>query len=1113
MESIVDESASANQETTVARVIAAVSDLQAGLRVAAIPSLSVLAGFIVYWSVPQAQDLFLEVIGIPWTGPWYWPGRPLIEYWALFYSIALLAWALPVYLSARWIIARYNAWARTTMSDCLFPVATGIERNLPPTLASLCFAAIMVGQWQSTSNAVAYHCVIEFQQSQVSQGADGSEPPTPWAVLSSGSESGAERIGINTYVALQSDCDRYAAERNFLEGVRHTESQGQWVRSASAGDPVIEFGRSLLKSGGMLVCAVLFVLLGYIRRQTRSWGAFVRSVILGLQCLSFIGFGFIAYVLFAERYVQEEFSVDVMTILPLISLAATLLIWKGFRRHNERPSPMSEGLMSFGHGVILFVAVAALCAMLLVPPLVVAKLIPFRTSLLTAALGIWVMPLTVVTAGSFRSRLPLIVGALVVLIVVNWIAGDQLLIRRLPTNANKPRPTLEASIERWKDVNKCDAAIRSCPAPIIILAAGGASRSAFFVASVLGQLMDENNDAVAENPSKRTGADFANQLFAISSVSGGSLAAVMFEAALEDSLRMRPQQEGGASAGLQPPCRNTVSAEEDTLWFGTYVKPRAPSIERSWKSCLQMLTSGDFLSPAFIRLIGWDMLGFWFPFGDRATALEESWERRYELMTRNDTLTRSIVDVRQDALNEGHWLPILLLNSTSVTTGRRIIITNFDDLLPNDGKSCLGRLPTEAQCGRVFKDSYDLYELFKSRPTGKALPSRTGSRDDVSLSTAAATTARFPVFSPHATIRNAEGRVADRAVDGGYFENYGAVSAQELAEALRAHQLSPLIVLVTNEPTTPRMSCVDNDQGSMEPVDYPAASRGSVMEPISSPAQALLNTENARGTLDAVNLCNLMKVRSKAESEQDFYGDFLHIRVAASIRELSMSWWLSKNVQRVLDTELAEGDNQLALSKIADAIQVNPRQMDVANAGANDYRQGKVDEAVQAFSEAIALDDHQKDYYVQRASAYRRQGKYDLAIEDLTSAIKLDPKNGRYYVFRAESYHMKGEYRRAFDDYDKAIDLDPDNADYHIARAWGYFKAGRAAEGLADAERSVELRRSNAYMLDIHAHILETMGRRQEAIADYKQAFNLNPLLIDSKAAVARLEESPRRLP
>jgi hypothetical protein len=175
MESIVHESASANRETAVGRVIAAVRDLQAGLRVAAIPSLSVLVGFLVYWGVPQAQDLFLEVIGIPWTGPWYWPGRPLIEYWALFYLIALLAWALPVYLLARWIIARYNALARTTMSDCLFPVAAGVERNLPPMLASLCFAAITVGQWQSTSNAVAYHCVIEFQQSQVSPGADGSE--------------------------------------------------------------------------------------------------------------------------------------------------------------------------------------------------------------------------------------------------------------------------------------------------------------------------------------------------------------------------------------------------------------------------------------------------------------------------------------------------------------------------------------------------------------------------------------------------------------------------------------------------------------------------------------------------------------------------------------------------------------------------------------------------------------------------------------------------------------------------------------------------------------------------------------------------------------------------
>src|SRR5215471_1917659 len=145
--------------------IAWLRELLFSLRVVSIPSLSVAAGFLLYWNVPQTQDLFLEVIGSGWGPVWYWPGWPTLGYWALFYLIALLAWVLPVYLSSRWIIARYNEWARTTLSDCLFPLADWVTRALPPALAALCFAAIAVGQWQATRNAPdSYLCRLESEQ-------------------------------------------------------------------------------------------------------------------------------------------------------------------------------------------------------------------------------------------------------------------------------------------------------------------------------------------------------------------------------------------------------------------------------------------------------------------------------------------------------------------------------------------------------------------------------------------------------------------------------------------------------------------------------------------------------------------------------------------------------------------------------------------------------------------------------------------------------------------------------------------------------------------------------------------------------------------------------------
>src|SRR6516162_1438566 len=56
---------------------------------------------------------------------------------------------------------------------------------------------------------------------------------------------------------------------------------------------------------------------------------------------------------------------------------------------------------------------------------------------------------------------------------------------------------------------------------------------------------------------------------------------------------------------------------------------------------------------------------------------------------------------------------------------------------------------------------------------------------DVRLSTAAGMSARFPVVSPHATLRDLRGQVLDRVVDGGLFDTSGAVTAFELAFAMR----------------------------------------------------------------------------------------------------------------------------------------------------------------------------------------------------------------------------------------------------------------------------------------------------------------------------------------
>jgi len=128
------------------------------------------------------------------------------------------------------------------------------------------------------------------------------------------------------------------------------------------------------------------------------------------------------------------------------------------------------------------------------------------------------------------------------------------------------------------------------------------------------------------------------------------------------------------------------------------------------------------------------------------------------------------------------WRPALLLNATHQETGRRIITSHLK--IERD----------------IFLDSYDALHVLNS---------------DVRLSTAAHNSARFTYVSPAGNLQSATTPTHHRGyiIDGGYFENYGARTALELArEAIEAidpdygkpgHQnkIKLVILQISSDPT------------------------------------------------------------------------------------------------------------------------------------------------------------------------------------------------------------------------------------------------------------------------------------------------------------------------
>jgi hypothetical protein len=313
-----------------------------------------------------------------------------------------------------------------------------------------------------------------------------------------------------------------------------------------------------------------------------------------------------------------------------------------------------------------------------------------------------------------------------------------------PVMSPDQRPTVRRAARAWYE--QAEAAYKQAggngPVPMVIVAtAGGGIRAAYWTATVLERLAGDF---------ERGGGSMRPYLFAISGVSGGSVGAAAFEAALtqRDEKHCKPDKPGDTAG------------------------------KRGDKTCplATDFLEEDFLAPALASLVFRDAPSSFLPDlgqGDRGTALESGFEQ-----ASNDLLARpflSFFRLKNDSPLDQEpgpwWRPILLLNATHEETGNRIIA---------------GHVLIERN---VFVDSLDALQMLGQ---------------DVRASTAAHNSARFTYVSPAGDLGSNAGSV----IDGGYFENFGALSAMELAHAATAALNDPskppkvklIVLMISSDP-------------------------------------------------------------------------------------------------------------------------------------------------------------------------------------------------------------------------------------------------------------------------------------------------------------------------
>ena len=350
----------------------------------------------------------------------------------------------------------------------------------------------------------------------------------------------------------------------------------------------------------------------------------------------------------------------------------------------------------------------------------------------------------------------------------NHRISDRTEVQTCPTDI---RPDVAQHLSRWLNNGRENG-------PIILVAAeGGASRSGWWTAHVLGAA------------DYATRGVFSKRVFAVSGISGGSLGVSTYVSLLA-------HRDADASTRQRNPAFPDTATCESLLGAHATV-PLSVQSECFVGRDVLSTTLGYMFFPDFAQcFLPWAMPG-----RDRSYGLETAWRNDWFGLFGESTFASPLLDLYQPDKIPGAAaklrtdIPVLLLNSARANAGRPV-----------------------SQSPVKF-ESREVDDLFKFWPHGLQLP----------LAALVHNSARFPVVSPGGEVyvaRKFSDEYWDALVDGGYFENSGAFALRQMLLSLPEGDWKAIkdrirILYITNDPTSSspeERACQERDGFGQAPI-------------------------------------------------------------------------------------------------------------------------------------------------------------------------------------------------------------------------------------------------------------------------------------------------------
>jgi tetratricopeptide (TPR) repeat protein len=164
-------------------------------------------------------------------------------------------------------------------------------------------------------------------------------------------------------------------------------------------------------------------------------------------------------------------------------------------------------------------------------------------------------------------------------------------------------------------------------------------------------------------------------------------------------------------------------------------------------------------------------------------------------------------------------------------------------------------------------------------------------------------------------------------------------------------------------------------------------------------------------------------------------------------------------------------------------------------AGNSLLNRGRVDEAVEHFQKALALQPESAAFHASLGYAYCQAGRVDESIIQFQKALEIQPDSAEVHNGLGFSLFQMGRVNEAITHFQRALAIDPDFAKAHNNLGYILFQMGRMNEAITHFQTALEINPNYAEAHYDLGNCLLQIGRVDEAIVHYRKAIELQPRL------------------